>query len=452
MKLCGKCGAANDEANSQCTICGAKLYQPGQIKGNTSRDNQQCINDKKSKAEKNKKREKAIIAAIVLVCIVVAVLSVVIPYYKNDNQGKGSIKVADPPAAKAQVPEVDAPVATPSAVSDYVSEQQDKPQNDYDNGTSETGTFDNAVPVASNVQSSIMLYEMVPINTSDGTPGFIFYSEGHDNEGEWYSNSIGGYLADTTNWCEYQIDGLFKTISGVVYLNYDFRNEKANYAKLTVYGDNKMLFTSSIITAGLTPQHFSIDIEGVQVLRVCIYGNDYVRVSECLLSPLETATSAPQPATPSFVEYSGSMSSYHSIRASTAAASSEIHYQGKIYRAANAIDGDLTSSWQEDADDDGIGEYLIVYYDQIESVDLIRLRLGSSGYYKENGRPKTLLFEFSDGSQSQYSFPDINKDYYLQLTSTVKTNYIKMTIMDVYPGEKWSDTCISEVTAFQKPG
>ena len=156
--------------------------------------------------------------------------------------------------------------------------------------------------------------------------------------------------------------------------------------------------------------------------------------------------------TVSFQEYSGSMSRFHSIRTSSATASSEIHFNGKVYSATNAIDGDLITSWQESADGDGIGEYLIVHYDQTKCVDLIRLRLGSSSYYKENGRPKMLSFEFSDGTQSQYSFPDINKDFYLQPSCSIETEYIKITILDVYPGERWNDTSISEVTAYQKTG
>jgi hypothetical protein len=68
--------------------------------------------------------------------------------------------------------------------------------------------------------------------------------------------------------------------------------------------------------------------------------------------------------------------------------------------------------------------------------------------YYANNRPKTIRFEFSDGSWADYVFGDLNQEQIIQLSETVKTSFVKMTIMDVYAGE-CNDTCIYLVKAYR---
>jgi len=62
---------------------------------------------------------------------------------------------------------------------------------------------------------------------------------------------------------------------------------------------------------------------------------------------------------------------------------------------------------------------------------------------------KTALIEFSDGSQIYYDFEDdySNVDV-IDLPSPIKTYYIKLTIIDVYKGSVYKDTCITEIKGF----
>ena len=131
--------------------------------------------------------------------------------------------------------------------------------------------------------AALTLSELTPLQSS-AKGGFFYYSSGRDNQGNSYDNAIGGCIADTDNWVDYPLNGDFKTFSGTVYLNYDFRNETAQHVKLTVYGDGKLLYTSPVITKGLEPQSFSLDVSGVETLRLVIYGNDYLRLSDSLLT------------------------------------------------------------------------------------------------------------------------------------------------------------------------
>ena len=295
---------------------------------------------------------------------------------------------------------------------------------------------------------TVRISDMTAWDTSDNG-GFKYYSYAKDNDGNTYDNAVGGAVEDTTNWCEYNVNGEYDVISGVVYLNYEYKDETARYTKLTIYGDNELLFTSSIVASGLVPQNFSVDISGVSILKVCIYGDSYLRLSDCcLIGGSGNDSAASSNTTLSFSRYYGDLRGFTQQTFMAASASSEIIDNGKTYYAENAVDGDWGTSWQEDADGDGIGEFLILFFDGDTSVDMFDLRLGYADYYERNGRPSSLSFEFSDGTEATFDFPDENEDMYILMDRTIVTDWIKITILGAYTGSQWEDTCITEVVAY----
>ena len=141
---------------------------------------------------------------------------------------------------------------------------------------------------------------------------------------------------------------------------------------------------------------------------------------------------------------------YYQVPFYYAAASSELKEGDILFTATYAIDETVNRPWVEGARGDGSGESLTLYFSGTEAVDVLSLRLGyarDSRLYYANNRPKTIRFEFSDGSWADYVFGDINQEQIIQLSETVKTSYVKMTIMDVYAGE-CNDTCIYLVKAY----
>lgn len=100
-----------------------------------------------------------------------------------------------------------------------------------------------------------------------------FYQKGHwgrnlkfpqDNLGNTY---IEGLTAHGTSTRTYVLDGKYRRMSGIYILRYDFRNSTNNYA-LKIYGDEKLLFSFSEMTAGVRPVEFDIDLAGVLELRI----------------------------------------------------------------------------------------------------------------------------------------------------------------------------------------
>lgn len=107
----------------------------------------------------------------------------------------------------------------------------------------------------------------------------------------------------------------------------------------------------------------------------------------------------------------------------------------------------MTPPWVEGVDGYGIGEYVDVEFDDSSDelqilngyVDLRRMYL-----YKENSRVKTVSIEsISPKFAIDYFFDDVVKYSVIQLP--IKTKKIRITIKEVYPGEKYQDTCISSI-------
>ena len=107
----------------------------------------------------------------------------------------------------------------------------------------------------------------------------------------------------------------------------------------------------------------------------------------------------------------------------------------------------VTPPWVEGKDGYGIGEYLDIEFkwksDELQIlngfVDFTRMKL-----YEENSRVKTILIESEDPKFSQeYELEDIVRYSLIQLPQ--KTDKIRMTIKDVYPGTKYKDTCLSSI-------
>ncbi len=107
----------------------------------------------------------------------------------------------------------------------------------------------------------------------------------------------------------------------------------------------------------------------------------------------------------------------------------------------------VTPPWAEGKDDYGIGEYLDIEFkwssDELQIlngfVDFTRMDL-----YEKNSRVKTVLIESENPKFSkEYQLEDLVR--YTLITLPQKTQKIRMTIKDVYPGTKYKDTCLSSI-------
>ncbi|MBN1550165.1 caspase family protein [bacterium] len=114
------------------------------------------------------------------------------------------------------------------------------------------------------------------------------------------------------------------------------------------------------------------------------------------------------------------------------------------YDPQNAVDGDLNTAWVEGVSEHGIHEWLKVTFTRAVLIKTITL---IGGYKSQNNdRIKILTLSFSDGSSQTVSLADTLDPQTFQLTSPRVTNWIQFIIGDVYPGTRFKDTPISEIT------
>ncbi len=155
--------------------------------------------------------------------------------------------------------------------------------------------------------------------------------------------------------------------------------------------------------------------------------------------------------TASGVEFTGSLSDYRVKYFYEASATSELQEGDLRFIADYAINRDLYYPWVEGVKGSGIGESITMRFREKETIELLGLRLGYAAtqeLFEDNNRPSRLLIEFSDGSSFEYYFEDDRSEQIIELGGMVETEYVKLTILDVYPGSRCDDTCIYLVRAF----
>lgn len=132
-------------------------------------------------------------------------------------------------------------------------------------------------------------------------------------------------------------------------------------------------------------------------------------------------------------------------------ASSALSEKDMTHSAKRIWDGSLDKAWVEGVDGQGIGEYVFVKFDKKCLVSGIQLNAGyqkSENLYYKNSRPSEIGLEFSDGSYYTCELDDVYGKQTIQLPDSVVTKSLRIVIKDVYEGDKYSDTVVSEMEVY----
>lgn len=139
------------------------------------------------------------------------------------------------------------------------------------------------------------------------------------------------------------------------------------------------------------------------------------------------------------------------VRPRAASASSVLKATSTInYGATNLLDGDLATAWNEGVEGPGTGQWVRFAFS--EPVILARIEI-ANGYQKDperfkgNARVKSLKLEYSNGTTQLIDLLD-TEDYQSVTTVRKSTEWIKLTIVSVYPDYIWEDAALSEVRIF----
>ncbi len=153
-----------------------------------------------------------------------------------------------------------------------------------------------------------------------------------------------------------------------------------------------------------------------------------------------------------FVERNGRWAMYH--RDFDVTASSTLAAQGENnYEAKNVADNDPETAWVEGAKGDGVGEKLELKLRTPRKISHIGIRNGyarqeSATAYLNNSRPAELGISVNGSAPFTVAIPDerlTRHKFQIPIPDAPEVKTITLTIQKVYPGNKFQDTCISDL-------
>lgn len=133
-------------------------------------------------------------------------------------------------------------------------------------------------------------------------------------------------------------------------------------------------------------------------------------------------------------------------------ASSTLAQKDIIHYPKRTVDNDLSTAWSEGVDGPGLGETIDFGFDTFFDISSIKIWNGyhkSERLYFANNRPKRILVEVSSSEDSfTIELQDIMEPQIINLPKPISTNHVSFTIEDVYYGNSFDDTCITDVKFF----
>ncbi|MEI6222017.1 MAG: PEGA domain-containing protein [bacterium] len=115
-------------------------------------------------------------------------------------------------------------------------------------------------------------------------------------------------------------------------------------------------------------------------------------------------------------------------------------------------DGSERTAWVEGKDGAGVGEWIELSFPQQElsQISLLSGYTISQTLWAENNRPKDVTLVFSDGTKENHTLTDSSSWQTITFGKTITTSKVRLVLNSVYKGNKFDDTCISEIRI--KPG
>lgn len=144
-------------------------------------------------------------------------------------------------------------------------------------------------------------------------------------------------------------------------------------------------------------------------------------------------------------------SKYTKIQPSSTEENSVKQSESYDYSAKSVVDGDATSSWQENEEGIGEGKGFKLKLDKNHKIRYIVLNLGnwrSDQLWEYNARPKILTIQVGE-QKKDVEFPNEKKKFCLSFEEPVEAGDVSMYIKEAYGGSRWQDTCISEIELYE---
>ena len=114
-------------------------------------------------------------------------------------------------------------------------------------------------------------------------------------------------------------------------------------------------------------------------------------------------------------------------------------------------DSDTSTAWVEGVSGNGEGESLVFVFNDTYRISGLNISAGyqkNSDLYSKNSRPAQLELTFSGGDVQLVDLADQQSAQSITLPAPVDANSVTVKIMSVYPGWKYTDTAITELSFY----
>ena len=145
-------------------------------------------------------------------------------------------------------------------------------------------------------------------------------------------------------------------------------------------------------------------------------------------------------------------SQYNKIQPASTEENSVKQSESYDYSSKSVVDGDVTTSWQENEEGAGEGKGFKLNLDGVHKIRYMVLHLGnwrSDQLWDYNARPKTLTIQVGDQQKKDVEFPNEKKKFCLSFEEPVEAAYVSAYIKEAYEGSRWNDNCISEIELYE---
>jgi serine/threonine protein kinase len=143
-----------------------------------------------------------------------------------------------------------------------------------------------------------------------------------------------------------------------------------------------------------------------------------------------------------------------SLKVRASASSTRLPSGGVDYDAANTVDGNFATAWDEGVSGPGIGEWIQCDFENETAVIGIRLAPGyfkNARLWRDNNRLAVATLYFSDGTSRNLNFADQMQEQAFEF-GNINTRWVRLRIDRIYAGSSdTEDTPISEI-AFIRQG
>ena len=115
----------------------------------------------------------------------------------------------------------------------------------------------------------------------------------------------------------------------------------------------------------------------------------------------------------------------------------------------NLTDNDLNTNWTEGAEGQGIGEYIDFTLKKeyiLTEMEIFPGNHRDDNYFHQNSRPREITLTFSDGTVRKVTLEDSRTSQAFPIDPQIASDSVRLTIDSVYPGTKWADTVISQIS------